>query len=1001
MNSFAARLRSWLNSIPIQDPVQRKMASLLQIILLGLLGLIMVVTLLLLMMAGSSAQERSRLLAGNLFGFLVVFLPYVLLRRGYFHGSVLSIISVLMITPALAILVVFDLVNHGGVLFQFTLAIFLASLLADRRIPVLVFGLSAALVLYAAYQAPGEEPGLAGPARDTAINFIVFNGLITLLLDRFGGTLRLALTEARARERELEGEIAQRKQAEGRFQNVFESAPDAILLVDRQGRIVLVNSQAEKFFGYDRAELSGSNVDRLVPERLRGGHASFRAGFLTDPQTRPMGAGRDLFGVRRDGSEFPVEIGLTPVETQDGLLVMATVVDITGRKLAESAALENEARYHHILDAMMEGCQIIDFDWRYVYVNDVVAAQGKRTREELLHHTMMEMYPGIENTELFALLRRCMYERTPQRMENQFIFPDGGVGWFELSIQPAREGIFILSTDITGRKAVEEQNRFLANLVDSVSDAIIAVDLGQYIQSWNTGAEVLYGWKEEEVLGRQAREILQTEFLNTTRDEVMRQIMENGIWSGEVVQTHRNGGQIPAWASVALYSNAEGKTAGIVSVNRDITERKQAEKQLEKQNQRLKVLREIDTAILAAESMEVVFSRALSHILELVECRRASLTLIDWENSEAETFDVKAEGEPFIPKGTRAPLAVQDDLLPVLAGNQTVLINDLAAHPNPPPEFEAGIKEGIRSVCILPLFSRNNLIGMFNLSSEQTGFFDEEKISLGREVANQVAIAITQNRLFAELRELNAGLEHRVAERTLQLEAANRELEAFSYSVSHDLRAPLRAINGFSLALSTKHAESLGEQGIHYLNRVLENTRYMGDLIDDLLTLSRIARREMEAGDVNLSMLAHEIAGELRRLEPERQVTMEIEDQVMGRGDAGLIRVVLQNLIGNAWKFTSTREQAHIKFGVASSLDGGETVYLVQDNGVGFDMAYADKLFGAFQRLHSMAEFPGTGIGLATVQRVIHRHGGRIWAQAELDQGATFYFTIGGSHGKQ
>ena len=361
-----------------------------------------------------------------------------------------------------------------------------------------------------------------------------------------------------------------------------------------------------------------------------------------------------------------------------------------------------------------------------------------------------------------------------------------------------------------------------------------------------------------------------------------------------------------------------------------------------------------------------------------------------------------------MPRGTRVPLDVSRDMLPILEENRPVLINDLTALPDPPPQFQAGIKAGFRSVCVLPLFSQSNLIGIFNMSSEKTGYFDEEKINLGREVANQVAIAITQMRLIDEMRTLNEELDQHVRERTLQLESANRELEAFSYSVSHDLRAPLRAINGFSLALSNKHAEAIGEQGTHYLNRILENTRHMGELIDDLLSLSRISRREMGVGDVNLSVLAQEIAGELRRLEPERQVMFEIEDHVQGRGDAGLIRIVLQNLMGNAWKFTSARAQAKIRFGIASSLesgdgksDEGETVYFVQDNGVGFDMAYSDKLFGAFQRLHTMAEFPGTGIGLATVQRIVHRHGGRIWAEAELDKGAAFYFTLGGSHEKQ
>jgi len=252
---------------------------------------------------------------------------------------------------------------------------------------------------------------------------------------------------------------------------------------------------------------------------------------------------------------------------------------------------------------------------------------------------------------------------------------------------------------------------------------------------------------------------------------------------------------------------------------------------------------------------------------------------------------------------------------------------------------------------------------------------------------------------------LNELLEHR----RIALETTNKELEAFSYSVSHDLRAPLRAINGFSQALSGKYKDLLGEQGQHFLSRIQQNATQMGQLIDDLLSLSRISRREMKQDVVNLTEMAREIDRELRAQEPERQVLFEVEEKLQVNGDAGLIHIVLQNLITNAWKFTSTRPQAHIQFGLfphpqpLSQEERGETgegekVFFVQDNGVGFDMAFANKLFGAFQRLHSTSEFPGTGIGLATVQRVIHRHGGKIWAEAELEKGATFYFTFGDTY---
>jgi signal transduction histidine kinase len=239
------------------------------------------------------------------------------------------------------------------------------------------------------------------------------------------------------------------------------------------------------------------------------------------------------------------------------------------------------------------------------------------------------------------------------------------------------------------------------------------------------------------------------------------------------------------------------------------------------------------------------------------------------------------------------------------------------------------------------------------------------------------------------IQALNADLARRVAE----LAAVNRELEAFSYSVSHDLRAPLRSIDGFSQGLLEEYAGQLDATAMDYLRRIRAATQRMGELIDDLLDLSRVTRREMRHDDVDLTALATAVTAELHRAEPERPVEVDIAEGLQGRGDPALLRLLLENLLGNAWKFTARARPARIEVGVRR--EGGGLAYYVQDNGVGFDTAYADKLFGAFQRLHAASEFPGTGIGLATVQRIVLRHGGRVWADSAPGQGATFYFTLG------
>jgi signal transduction histidine kinase len=235
-------------------------------------------------------------------------------------------------------------------------------------------------------------------------------------------------------------------------------------------------------------------------------------------------------------------------------------------------------------------------------------------------------------------------------------------------------------------------------------------------------------------------------------------------------------------------------------------------------------------------------------------------------------------------------------------------------------------------------------------------------------------------------------LNERLSRDNAELQALNKELEAFSYSVSHDLRAPLRAIDGFSQALLEDQAERLDESGRDSLMRVRRAAQRMGVLIDDLLKLARITRAELSVDDIDLSALAREIVEDLQAHAPQRRAEFVIASGLGARGDPRLVRVALENLLSNAWKFTAGREPARIEFG-ATVADGGPA-YFVRDNGIGFDMAYAEKLFGAFQRLHDSHRFPGTGVGLATVQRIIHKHGGRVWAQAENDKGATFYFTL-------
>jgi signal transduction histidine kinase len=318
----------------------------------------------------------------------------------------------------------------------------------------------------------------------------------------------------------------------------------------------------------------------------------------------------------------------------------------------------------------------------------------------------------------------------------------------------------------------------------------------------------------------------------------------------------------------------------------------------------------------------------------------------------------------------------------VMLNKRPAVIADIYADPRIPAD--AYRPTFVKSLAMVPIRTADPIgaIGNYWASPHVP---DDEELELLQSLANSTSVAIESVYLYQEL-------EQRVEQRTAELAAAHGELEAFSYSVSHDLRAPLRSIDGFAEATLEDCGDALGDVGRQHLGRVRAATKRMSQLIDDLLGLSRVTRAPLDRVPLDLGELAAQVAAAVGEGDPDRDATWVIAPGVIVDGDRGLLRVLLENLLGNAWKFTRGRPSTRIEVG---TLPGdGETVYFVRDNGAGFDMRYAGKLFSPFQRLHDAAQFPGTGIGLATVQRVVRRHGGRIWAEAEVDGGATFYWTL-------
>lgn len=326
----------------------------------------------------------------------------------------------------------------------------------------------------------------------------------------------------------------------------------------------------------------------------------------------------------------------------------------------------------------------------------------------------------------------------------------------------------------------------------------------------------------------------------------------------------------------------------------------------------------------------------------------------------------------------------------VLSNNRPLLYGESDAYSfNQKTPWE----KGRISLVLVPLMAGDQIIGGLSCTGKEDGdSFTLRDMELLKLISTQVGIAIENARLFDEVNSLVSNLELKVQERTLELQVANQELEAFAYSVSHDLRAPLRSIDGFSLALLEDYAGNLDAEGKDYLERLRANAKRMGQLIDSLLTLSRVSRSEMHKSMIDISALTQELFNKLLMLEQGRKIEFEIEPDLKAQGDMVLVDALFTNLISNALKYTSKVDKASIK--LCREVRDGKTCFCLRDNGAGFDMARIGKLFQPFQRLHTSSEFEGTGVGLATVQRIIRRHGGWIHAEATVGQGAAFFFTL-------
>ena len=440
--------------------------------------------------------------------------------------------------------------------------------------------------------------------------------------------------------------------------------------------------------------------------------------------------------------------------------------------------------------------------------------------------------------------------------------------------------------------------------------------------------------------------------------------------------------------NASVFKNEAGEIEGVFAAARDVTERKRTEEIM------LARLRLTEFAL--THSLDEQLQATLDEVERLtgsaigffhfVEADQKTLSLQSW-STRTLTELCTAEG-----RGRHYNIEEAGVWVDCIRERRPVIHNDYASVP-----LRKGLPEGHAQVIrelVVPIFRGDRIVAILGMGNKLQAYNDEDihTVTLVADLAWEIA---ERKRAEEEIRKLNDELEQRVIQRTAQLEAANKELEAFTYSVSHDLRAPLRHISGFSKILTEEYGSNLPTDAQHHLQRIQEGTRRMGLLVDDLLNLGRVGRQGLRLQVTSLKPLVDEVISESLPDTAGRQVEWKVGDLPFVECDPALMKQVFQNLLSNAVKFTRPRSQAVIEVGQKDQE--GTPVVFVRDNGVGFSMKYADKLFGVFQRLHRAEDFEGTGVGLATVQRIVQKHGGRIWAEAELDKGATFYFTLGAS----
>jgi PAS domain S-box-containing protein len=755
----------------------------------------------------------------------------------------------------------------------------------------------------------------------------------------------------------IRADITERKRAEAAFREseelfskAFRLSPDCVVITRLADRIVIrANEALCRLWGTTPAEVIG----KPSREYSTWQNAHEQHAFVQTLEANGECLNYETVLRLADGRLMNFNISSRRITFNEEPCVLSVMRDITEAKRTKQALGASELRYRRLFETAKEGILILDADTGMVVdVNPFLISLLGFSHEQFLGKAIWELgffKDVVANAKKFSELREkdyIRYENLPletfdgQRIEVEFIS--------SVYLVDDTKVIQCNVRDLTARRLADVASARLAAIVQSSDDAIVGKNLDGIVTSWNAGAETVFGYPAAEMVGQSILRVIPPDRLHEEVEILARVRRGESVRHLDTVRVRKDGTLVDVSITTSAIKDAAGNIIGASKIARDITDRKRTFEALRQSEAEFRTL---------AEAMPQVVWATDAHGANLYFNQRwMEYTGLTLEESLGQGW-----ATPFHPDDRQR---AWDAWQKAVAGQGEYSL-----------ECRLRRADGVYFwwwVMGAPLRAADGtILKWFGTCSD----IHERKQA-------EQAIA-----------GLNAELEQRVAARTAELAAVNKELEAFTYSVSHDLRAPLRAVDGFSQAVLEDFGSQLPADGQRQLRTIRESAQRMGDLIDDLLAFSQLNRRALERQAVDMGALARSALADLASELAGRNVAATIGTLPAAEGDPALLKQVWLNLLSNAAKYTRHRERATIEVSCATS-PAGECVYAVRDNGAGFDMRYAHKLFGVFQRLHRADEFEGTGVGLALVQRVVTRHGGRVWAEAAVDQGATFYFTL-------